>query len=129
MIRKSKRTRQATSTAVKLAELGFAAPQVIAHRLTRMALAGPTISARDRKEFTGMVQEKQAAVAQAWTAMFEEGVRLQQQFALSLLTGATPKQHAARAKSAASRIASTGLAPFHRKAVANAKRLARTKLR
>ena len=129
MIRKSKRTRQATSTAVKLAELGLAAPQVIAHRLTRMALAGPTISARDRKEFTGMVQEKQAAVAQAWTAMFEEGVRLQQQFALSLLTGATPKQHAARAKSAASRIASTGLAPFHRKAVANAKRLARTKLR
>jgi len=129
MTRKSTRTRQATSTAVKLAELGLAAPQVIAHRLTRMALAGPTISARDRKEFTGMVAEKQAAVAQAWTAMFAEGVRLQQQFALSLLTGATPKQHAARAKSAASRIASTGLAPFHGRAVANAKRLARTKLR
>ena len=129
MVRKSKRTRQGTSTAVKLAELGLAAPQVIAHRLTRMVLAGPTISARDRKEFTGMVVEKQAAVAQAWTAMFAEGVRLQQQLALSLFTGATPRQHAARAKSAASRIAGTGLAPFHRKAVANAKRLARTKLR
>jgi hypothetical protein len=94
-----------------------------------MVLAGPTISARDRKEFTGMVAEKQAAVAQAWTAMFAEGMRLQQRLALSLFTGATPRQHAARAKSAASRIASTGLAPFHRKAVANAKRLARTKLR
>jgi len=76
-----------------------------------------------------MVVEKQAAVAQAWTAMFAEGVRLQQQLALSLFTGATPRQHAAQAKSRASRIASTGLAPFHRKAVANAKRLARTKLR
>ena len=129
MARNSKRSRQATSTAVKLAELGVAAPQVIAHRLTRMALAGPTISARDRKEFTGMVAEKQAAVAQAWMGMFAEGLRLQQQFALSLLTGATPRTHAARAKSAASRIASAGLAPIHRKAIANAKRLARTKLR
>ena|SRR3982751_2479199 len=129
MIRNAKRTRQATSTAVKLVELGVAAPQVIAHRLTRMVLAGPTISARDRKEFTGMVMEKQAAVAQAWTGMFAEGVRLQQQLALSLFTGATPRQHAAWAKSAASRMASSGLEPFHRKAVANSKRLARTKLR
>jgi hypothetical protein len=129
MVMKSKRKRRGTVAAVKLAELGFAAPQVIAHRLARMALAGPTISARDRKEFTGMVTEKQAAVAQAWVGMFAEGVRLQQQFALSLLTGATPRTHAPRAKSAASRIASAGLAPIHRKAVANAKRLARTKLR
>ena len=128
MIMKSKRTPR-TSTAAKLAELGLAAPQVIAHRLTRMAMAGPTISARDRKEFSGMVREKQAAGAQAWMGMFAEGVRLQQQLALSLFTGATPSQHVARAKSAASRMASTGLAPFHRKAVANAKRLARTKLR
>ena len=129
MVKKSKLTPPATSTAAKLAELGLAAPQVIAHRLTRMALAGPTGNARDRKEFSGMVMEKQAAVAQAWMGMLAEGVRFQQQFALSLLTGATPSRHAARAKSAASRIASTGLAPFHRKAVANAKRLAGTKLR
>ena len=129
MIMKSKRTPRTISTAAKLAELGLAAPQVIAHRLTRMAMAGPTISARDRKEFSGMVREKQAAVAQAWMGMFAEGVRLQQQLALSLFTGATPSQHVARAKSAASRMASTGLAPFHRKAVANAKRLERTKLR
>jgi hypothetical protein len=129
MIIKSKRTPRNSSTAAKLTELGLAAPQVIAHRLTRMVLAGPTMSARDRKEFSGMVSEKQVAVAQAWTGMFAEGVRLQQQLTLSLFTGATPSQHAARAKSAASRIASTGLAPFHRKAMANAKRLARTKLR
>ena len=129
MMMKSKRKRRGTATATKLAELGFAAPQVIGHRLARMALAGPTISARDRKEFTGMVMEKQAAMAQAWMAMFAQGVRFQQQFALSLLTAATPRQHAVRARSAASRMAGAGLAPFHRKAVANSKRLARTKLR
>ena len=129
MARKASRISRSTATAVKLGELAFAAPQVIAHRLTRMPLAGGALSARDRKEFTGMVMEKQAAAAQAWMGMFAEGVRFQQQFALSLLTLATPREHAARAKTAASRIASTGLAPFHRKAVSNAKRLARTKLR
>ena len=126
---KPKRKPRNAATAVKLAELGFAAPQVIAHRLTRMALASPTLSARDRKEFTGMILEKQAAVAQACIGMFVEGFRFQQQLALSLLTAATPRMHAARARSASSHIAIAGLAPFHRKAVANAKRLARTKLR
>jgi hypothetical protein len=129
MVMQSKRKPRGTRTAVKLAELGFAAPQVIAHRLARMALAGPTLSGRDRKEFTGMVREKQAAVAQAWMGMFAEGVRFQQQFALSLMTGATPRLHAVRAQSATSRIVGAGLAPIHRKAVSNAKRLRRTKLR
>jgi hypothetical protein len=114
---------------VKLAELGVAAPQVVAHRLTRMALAGPALNARDRKEFTGMIVEKQVAFAKAWMDMFTEGVRMQQHLALSMVTLATPRQRSARAKTAASRIASAGIAPIHRKAVANAKRLARTKLR
>lgn len=129
MVTKSKRKRRSTATVVKLGELGIAAPQVIAHRLTRMALAGPTLSARDRQEFSGMVVEKQAAAAQAWGSMFAEAVRFQQQFVLSLFSLATPRQHAARTRSAASRIAGAGLAPIHRKAVANARRLARTKLR
>jgi hypothetical protein len=129
MVMKSKRKRKATATGLKLAELGFAAPQVIAHRLARMALAGPTLSARDRKEFSGMVMEKQAAAAQAWMGVLAETLRFQQQFVLSLLTAATPRQHASRSKTAALRIASAGLAPVHRKAVANAKRLGRTKLR
>jgi hypothetical protein len=34
-------------------------------------------------------------------SVFREGVRLQQQLALSLFAGATPSQHAARAKGAA----------------------------
>jgi len=55
---KAKRSRSAPAL-IKLAELGVAAPQVVSHRLTRMALAGPALNARDRKEFTGMVVEKQ----------------------------------------------------------------------
>ena len=125
MIMKSNRTPRASRTAIKLAELGLAAPQVIAHRLTRMALAGPTLSAHDREEFTGMVVEKYVAFAQAWFGMFVEAIRFQQQFALSLLTFSTPRQHVAHVKRASHRMASTGLAPFHRKAMANAKRLAR----
>ena len=52
----------------KAADIAVAAPQVIAHRVTRMALAGPLPDARDRKEFTGMVQEKQLAFAQSFLA-------------------------------------------------------------
>jgi hypothetical protein len=111
----------------KLAELGVAAPQVVALRLTRMALAGPALNARDRKEFTGMVVEKQVAFARSWMDMFVEGLRMQQQLVLSMLSAATPQQRAAR--TAVARMASAGIAPIHRKAVANAKRLARTKLR
>lgn len=69
---KSKRQRKSAATAIKLAELGLAAPQVIAQRLKRMALARPTLSARDRKEFSGMATEKQAAAAQAWMGMLAE---------------------------------------------------------
>src|SRR5690349_9060378 len=101
---KSKREPPTATAAMKLTKLAVAAPQVIAHRLTRMALAGPTPSERDCQEFTGMGMEKQAVAAQAWMAMFAEGVRFQQQFALSLLSLATPQQHAARAKRATSRV-------------------------
>jgi hypothetical protein len=124
----SRRTTAKTSMA-KLAELSVAAPQVIAHRVTRMALSGASPNARDRKEFTGMVVEKQMANAQAWTNMFMEGLRLQQQLALNMLVPASSKQRSAQARAAATRVAAAGLAPFHSKAVANAKRLAKTRLR
>jgi hypothetical protein len=112
-----------------MAEIGVAAPQVIAHRLARMALAGPAPSARDRKEFSGMVMEKQLALFQAWTAAVGQMFQWQQQAALSLLAGASPHKHAAQGRQAASRLVAATLAPVHRKVTANAKRLARTKLR
>lgn len=59
--------------AAKTGEMLFASSQVIAHRLNRLANAGITPNARDRKEFTLMGQEKVEAVIESQQAM---GVRL-----------------------------------------------------
>ncbi|GAB3509656.1 hypothetical protein MNQ95_08915 [Pseudoxanthomonas daejeonensis] len=112
----------------QMLELGMAAPQVVAHRLARMAAAGAAPSARDRKEFVGMVLEKQAAFAQGWTAMWIEGWLAQQKFALAWMSGKPwTSRDTARASAALERIATRGIAPVHRKAVANARRLARSR--
>ena len=116
----------------------MAVPQVVAHRLTRMAMAGSTLSARDRKEFDLMLAEKNAAFTQAWQAMAMQSMRANQALAASLfssawssaLRGKMPTlSAAAQLQNAALGILNKGLAPVHRKAVANAKRLARTNLR
>ena len=119
-----RRRPRATAVPRQLAELAIAAPQVVAHRSARMALAGLQPSARDRKEFHGMVAEKQAAFVQSWTAMLAEAWRLQQQLALGAWRGAPPMA----ALLAPWQIAAKGLQPVHRKATANARRLARTRL-
>ena len=134
----TRRSRKSATLAVKSAELALAVPQVVAHRVARMALAGPSPSDRDRREFQLMVSEKQAAFAQAWTAMGMESFRASQAIATSMF-GAFFNPFS-RNKSSAAVIATTvqnaavgvlekGLAPVHRKAVSNAKRLARTKPR
>lgn len=124
------RKKRSHSPATKLVQLGTAVPQVVAHRVARMALAGPVLSARDRKEFTGMVAEKQLAFAQSWMAMWTEAARVQQQFMLSLLSGrAATINPVAQMTDAFHAVADKGLAPVHRKAVSNSKRLARTRLR
>ena len=127
-----------SSLTVKATELAVAVPQVIGHRVTRMALAGPKLSARDRKEFQGMVAEKHAAFSQSWSAMATQAVLANQALAgtmfksfLSVARGEPPSAAASMAhlQRSALSILSKGLAPVHRKAVANAKRLGRTKLR
>ncbi|MDE1947270.1 MAG: hypothetical protein KGL43_17700 [Burkholderiales bacterium] len=126
------------STARKAAELTLAVPQVVAHRVARMALAGPTPSARDRKEFIGMVAEKQAAFFSSWSAMATQAAIANQALALSWLRAfappgvgkrTTPAALAAQWQGAGLAVLDKGLDPVHRKAVANARRLARTKLR
>jgi hypothetical protein len=133
-----KRLSASPALALKAAELAVAVPQVVAHRLTRMALAGSTLSPRDRKEFQGMVAEKNAAFAASWTAMAWQTALAQQTLAASFLTtvlaagrGRRPSPAAAVTAwhNAAVGVLGKGLAPVHRKAVANARRLARTKLR
>lgn len=123
-----RRTRSAP-LAVKAAELALAAPQVVAHRLWRMALSGPEPSARDRAEFHMMGAEKAAAFAESWQAMWWQAWRVQQDIALSLWRVWLPWLPGARVlsardmKRAANRVLGAGLAPVHRRAVANAKRL------
>jgi len=55
--------------ATKTLEMILASAQVIGHRTGRMALAGPTPHARDRREFALMGQEKIEAGAQSAQAM------------------------------------------------------------
>ena len=134
----TRNARKSTSLAVKSAQLAVAAPQVVAHRLTRMALSGPQLSKRDRKEFSMMVHEKQAAFAHAGRDMAVQTIRANQAIAASLWRAffnpfAYPKPAAktvaVQMQNAALDVLSKGLAPVHRKAVSNAKRLAKTKLR
>ena len=133
------RRRPSTSLSAKTAELALAVPQVVAHRLLRMAHAGPHLSARDRKEFARMVAEKHSAFGESWNAMALQTLQSQRTFAAALALAATPTRStraspaaqtlATQLQQAALAVIGKGLAPVHRRAVANAKRLARTRLR
>lgn len=111
-------------TASELLHISMAAPQVIQHRLTRMALSGPVLSARDQQEFTRMVQEKQAAFSQAWWTMGTEMLTVQQQLCQAWLQNPWAAVH--KLPAAVDKAAAKILAPIRRKAVANAKRLSKT---
>jgi hypothetical protein len=120
--------------AFTLWEISFAAPQVIAHRVARMAQAGPSPGARDQKEFVRMGQEKaeafvesmwgmglrigQAQVAMA-ASMFAQWLRL-----ASSVTFPTPMW-----TSAMPSLVATGLRPVHRRVTANARRLGKVPAR
>jgi len=134
----TRRSRKSKSLIAKSMEIALSVPQVVAHRVTRMSLAGPTLSDRDRKEFQMMVSEKHAAFVQAWSDMALHAFRANQAFTASLLRffftpfsyrkpSAAPS--AAQVHHAAIGVLGKGLAPIHRKAVSNARRLAKTKLR
>jgi len=123
-------------TARQLGELSLAAPQVVAHRMTRMWLAGPVLSENDREEFTGMVLEKQLAFTQSWFAMCAEAARIQQSMFWSFFGNAPSVWSlnpltlwlnlAAHHNESVHRVFSKGLAPVYRKTVSNSRRLSRT---
>jgi len=132
------RLRKSKSVSAQAAELAIAVPQVVAHRMTRLAMAGPNVSARDRKEFQLMVEEKQAAFTEAFQAMAAQSMRAQGALAVSFMQSlwapglkGTPSASslATQMHNATLGVLGKGIAPMHRKAVANAKRLARTRLR
>jgi hypothetical protein len=91
-----------------------------------------------RRELTRMVAEKQAAFGESWQAMTLHALRSQQALAAALVRGATPLSSRRKAKMAAAALPielhrtaiamlGKGLAPVHRRAVANAKRLGKKK--
>ena len=133
----TRRPRKTPPLARQAAELAVAVPQVIAHRLTRLALAGPTPSARDRQEFRRMGTEKAAAFAESWNAMARQTLEATPTLASSFLGAFGSPARARSSTTAATRqvgravaaIVRAGLAPVHRRAVANAKRLSRTTLK
>jgi hypothetical protein len=105
---KSPRRTAVQRLATQAMELSLATPQVMAHRLTRMAMAGPVPSARDQREFSLMGQEKVQAFQQSWVAMWMQAL-------------ITPLQPA--------KVLAAGMAPVHTKALANARRLSKRKPR
>jgi hypothetical protein len=90
---------------LKTWEMLTASGQVIGHRVTRMAVAGPKPSARDRREFTRMGSEKLQAAGQSGWAM---AAQMQTAWWRSWM-----------------QLMLAGLAPVHRTATANARRLGR----
>jgi hypothetical protein len=145
MVRTPRRPRNARRSRVlgtRLAELSLAAPLVIAARTTRMIAAGATPDAADRREMRRMGSEKVAAFSQGFVAMALRAQRMQFEWWLAalrpffgaawLFPWSTPRSPGPRATARSlarslEAIAGAGLAPVHRTAVANARRLSRRK--
>lgn len=109
--------------AQQVTELAFAAPQVVAQRTARMALAGGLPSSRDQAEFMRMGSEKVDAFYQSWSAMWIASWRVPLEMARAATLA--PTSAYALAATSAMGVLSAGLAPVHKRAVSNAKRLAR----
>ena len=139
MRRKSTRLPGATHAMPAVARhsigIAMAAPEVVAHRVMRMMLAGREPSKRDRAEFDLMSAEKIAAFYKSWNAMFAQMARSNMLLMFSPMWWASPSagrlqnQLTAHMQRAASATIAAGLAPVHRRAAANAKRLRRTPLK
>ncbi len=127
-----RRRKKVASLSRMTTELSVAVPMVVAHRTTRMMLAGPFPSQRDQQEFMLMVSEKPLAFGQAWWVMTIRSMLASQGVLESMLhlawspwiPGAlSPKASAERLGEAVLDVAIGGLTPVHRKVVENSRRL------
>lgn len=130
-----------TRLATQSTEMLLASGEVIAQRSQRMAAMGPNPDTGDRREMQRMVDEKVSAANESVQAMSSRAAGLYQasmlqwfdlmgrQTAAMAGIGRAPRLDtstrvvAAKASQAAVQITTAGLAPFHRRATANAKRL------
>jgi hypothetical protein len=134
--------RNANRLAIQSLELAFAVPQVIAHRTARMLAAGNAPSIADQREFLRMGSEKLEAFAEAWTAMSLQAFDANQRLMLAMLRSwwtpwiglplspwSAPRLPARAAQRRLQHpgmgLLAAAVAPVHRRAIANAKRLRR----
>lgn len=112
-------------------EIALSAPQVVAHRSARMALAGQTPSARDRKEFQRMGAEKLEAAGESAFAVMLQMWQAQQKAALALMSAWWKPQawmDPGPWLRAMPGVTAAGLKPVHKRVTANAQRLSRVPL-
>jgi hypothetical protein len=116
--------------ATQASQLAHAVPQVVAHRMASMLSLQPT--AGDREEMQLMSHEKLEAFGESWAAMQAQMWVAQQSLTTSMVSAwSNPWTFGAPAlmqgtqdlHEAALGVLGSGLAPVHRRAVANAKRL------
>lgn len=132
MARVRRRTNHVSRQAV---ELAVAVPQVVAQRLARMIMAGSSPTTKDRREFHLMGAEKITAFSESWLAMYLQMFRANQALAFSLMEIWSPMlggkdiwfKSAYAVQSAMLDVLGKGMAPLHKRAVGNARRLNRTK--
>ena len=135
----------AQSLAAKSLELSWAAPQVVAQRVSRMMTAGPSPSVRDQQEFYRMGSEKVVAFSESWMGMWTQACTSYWQAAASMVAapelltptasnpfapfgvGKATKRIVKQQVHAVTDVLNAGIAPVHAKAVSNAKRLSRTR--
>jgi hypothetical protein len=120
-----RRRKRSTRIAAQATELALAVPQVMWHRLARLAVAGAWPSARDRNEFHRMGVEKFAAFYESWNAMFLTLLRANVALTFSPFQFWWSSDRSRRTGLA---IFGAGLAPIHRRATANARRLRRKRI-
>ena len=142
----SRRTQNAVSDLTsKSLELSWAAPQVVAQRVSRMLAAGPNPSARDQQEFMRMGSEKVVAFYESWIGMWTQACTAYWQTATSIYTtpnlltpsahnpfaafgvGKATKNMVKQQVNAVTDVLNAGITPVHAKAVSNAKRLSRAR--
>ena len=126
----ARRRDNATRATRQAIELALAVPVVVSHRMSRLAASAPTPSARDRREFERMSAEKVAAFYESWNAMWmaASSAYLRAWFSCTPWTPFTSSaSNRSRQRNAALGVLTAGLAPVHRRAVANARRLGRVR--
>jgi hypothetical protein len=118
----------------QVTELYSAVPQVVAQRMALLAAPMLRPGINPWQESVRMSSEKVSAFNESWLAMWSQALRSQREMALASVRNWGPPnwgmqsvdQSVKAMQSAALGVVGQGLAPVHRRAVANAKRLART---